>query len=46
MTLNEMPRIMTEAIQASMQHTSQRLASTIETPSREMLAEPGSAPTK
>jgi hypothetical protein len=46
MTLNEVPQIMTEAMQASMQLTSQRLGSMIETMSREMLAKPGSAPAK
>ena len=43
MTLNEMPQIMTKAMQASMQSTSQRLGSMIEAMSREMLARLGSA---
>jgi hypothetical protein len=46
MTLNEVPQITTEAMQASMQLTSQRLRSMIETMSREILAKPGSAPAK
>jgi hypothetical protein len=46
MTLNEMPQIMTEAMQASMQSISQRLGSMIEAMSGEMLAKPGSAPAK
>ena len=46
MTLNEVPQIMTEAMQASMQLTSQSLGSMTETMRREMLARPGSAPAK
>ena len=46
MTPNEMPQLLTEAMQASMQSTSQRLGSMIEAMSREMLARPGSAPAK
>jgi hypothetical protein len=46
MTLNEGPQIMTAAMQASIQLTSQRLGSMIETMSREMLAKPGPAPAK
>ena len=46
MTLNEVPQIMTEAMQASMQLTSRRLGSMIETMSRDMLAKPGSAAAK
>ncbi|HWZ73034.1 MAG TPA: hypothetical protein VN326_16370 [Casimicrobiaceae bacterium] len=43
MTLNEMPRIMTEAMRASMQLASRRLGPTIEAMSREMPAKLGSA---
>lgn len=44
--VNEMPQIMTEAMQASMQLTSQRLGSLIENMTREMLAKPAAAPPK